>query len=240
MHRALAPIGHMNYRRFIVLTRDRTGSNMLVQALNSHPKIASDYEVFAKLYGRTEEEIMSHAFGRQPFYIRAKGFKIFYYHPQDDSDSPVWEMLQAIEGLHVIHLKRRNILNALVSSRVAYQTGIYGVRNDREASSSIEQLPLIRFTPEELEADFHKNRQWEDWGKRTFADKPMLDVAYEDVARDLTREVGRVAEFLGLKAHTPKTDFRKQRTRPMYDVVENYGELKVHFQGTEWEAFFED
>ena len=240
LHRALAPVGHMNYKKFVVLTRDRTGSNMLIQSLNSHPRIAADYEVFAKLYDRSEAEIMSRTYGRQPFYIRAKGFKIFYYHPQDAADSSVWDMLQAIDGLRVIHLKRRNILNALVSSRIAYQTGVYGVRNDREASTYMDDLPTIHFTPEELEADFHKNRQWEDWGKRTFENKPMLDVAYEDIASDLSREVGRIVEFLGLPPHTPKTDFRKQRSRSLSETIENYGELKAHFQDTDWKTFFDD
>jgi len=238
MYQALAPIGQLNYKKFVVLTRDRTGSNMLIQSLNSHPRIAADYEVFAKLYDRSEEEILDRTYGRQPFYIRAKGFKIFYYHPQDAEGSPVWELLQAVEGLHVIHLKRRNILNALVSSRVAYQTGVYGVRNEREASQYGDTLPTVRFTPKELEDDFIRNREWEVWGARTFADKPSLDVVYEDIAANLTGEVGRVVTFLGLIPHVPHTDFRKQRTRSLWDTVENYGDLKAHFQGTEWEGFF--
>ncbi|MGB9498505.1 MAG: hypothetical protein ACKVE4_01885 [Dissulfuribacterales bacterium] len=34
--------GHTNFRRFIVLSRSRTGSNLLISFLNSHPKYYED------------------------------------------------------------------------------------------------------------------------------------------------------------------------------------------------------
>ncbi len=94
LHRLLSPIGHRSYRRFVVLTRDRTGSNMLIQSLNSHPNIAADYEIFGKLNGESEKTILDRSFSKQPFYIKAKGFKIFYYHPQDADSSPIWRCLR--------------------------------------------------------------------------------------------------------------------------------------------------
>lgn len=238
-HKVLAPVGHRDYRKFVVLTRDRTGSNRLIQALNSHPKIASDYEVFGKIYDSSEREILDRTFGRQPFYIAAKGFKIFYYHPQDRTDSPIWAMLRDIEDLHVIQLRRENLLHALVSSRIAYQTGVYGIRTDGDAKSYDIDAAKVQFTPEELEADFARNKEWEDWGKTYFADKPFLDVTYENTVIDLARETSRISTFLGLKPHSPKTDFRKQRHNPINETIENYEELKRHFQSSRWRSFFE-
>ncbi len=240
VHSALSPAGTRSYRSFLVLSRSRTGSNMLIQSLNSHPGIAADYEIFAKLSGRAEADILDRAYGRQPFYIQAKGFKIFYYHPQDATGSPVWDMLQAVEGLHVIHLKRRNILHALVSSRVAYQTGIYGVRSDREAARFQEAVPQVRFTPEELERDFRQTRQWERDGAARFAGKPILDVDYEDMVADLPGQFRRITDFLGVAPRPPRTDFKKQRTRSLWDTVENYGELRSNFRGSVWEHFFDE
>jgi len=238
MHRIFAPIGHRNYRSFVVLSRSRTGSNMLIQSLNSHPRIAADYEIFGKLDGRREEDILAHTFSKQPFYISAKGFKIFYYHPQDKTDSSVWEMLQSIDGLHVIHLKRRNILNALVSSRVAYQTGIYGVRSKREAETYKKDLPTVCFTPEELERDFNQTLQWERDGAALFSDKPMLAVEYEAMTANLHSEFRRITDFLGVSPRAPRTDFKKQRTRSLRESVSNYDELKMHFKGTQWKDLF--
>ena len=239
-HRAFSLVGSKSYRKFIVLSRSRTGSNMLIQSLNSHPNVAADYEIFAKLNGRSESDILARAFAKQPFYIQAKGFKIFYYHPQDATDSPVWDMLQGVDGLHVIHLKRRNILHALVSSRVAYTTGIYGVRSEREVQAYQNALPKVRFTAEELERDFSQTRNWEAEGAARFADKPCLEVDYEGMASDLSAEFRRITDFLGVAPRPPRTDFKKQRTRSLWDSVENYQELKERFSATEWAAFFDE
>ena len=46
-------------------------------------------------------------------------------------------------SLFVIHLKRRNILRALVSSRIAYNTGIYGVRSEKDETEYRNKIQSI-------------------------------------------------------------------------------------------------
>jgi LPS sulfotransferase NodH len=239
-YHALSLVGSRDFVPFVVLTRDRTGSNMLIQALDAHPHIAADYEIFGRLRGRREADILARAYGRQPFYIRAKGFKIFYYHPQDAPGSPVWDMLAAVERLHVIHLRRRNILHALVSSRLAYQTGIYGVRSAKEAAKFGNSLPTVSFTAEELERDFQQTRTWEREGIARFEGRPTLDVTYEDMTADLPGQFTRITDFLGVVPRPPHTDFKKQRTRSLRETVENFDSLLEHFRGTEWEVLFDE
>ncbi|MEO1701528.1 MAG: sulfotransferase [Pseudomonadota bacterium] len=236
---ALLPVGTGNFRPFVVVTRDRTGSNMLMQALDSHPQLAAEYEIFGRLEGRREEDVLHRAYARQPFYIRAKGFKIFYYHPQDKTNSKVWELLASIDSLHVIHLRRRNILHALVSSRVAYKSGIYGLRSDRDAAKYGGELPTISFTPEGLERDFQQTRMWEQGAVNRFENRPILDVTYEAMTADLPGQFERITDFLGVARRQPQTDFKKQRTRPLSETIENYVALKMHFAGTSWEEFFD-
>jgi len=84
--KVLSRNGHYKYRRFIVLTRGRTGSNMLAKA-----------------------------YSMQPRYIYAKGFKIFYFHPKDNDPNNIRSDLGKFDDLLVIHLKRRNILRTLIS-----------------------------------------------------------------------------------------------------------------------------
>jgi LPS sulfotransferase NodH len=240
LHRTLAPIGQSNYRRFIVLTRDRTGSNMLMQALNSHPNIAADYEIFGKLHGESEESILDRSFGKQPFYIRATGFKIFYYHPQDAEDSPIWNMLTDMEDLHVVHLKRRNLLRAEVSSRIAYTTGIYGVRSKKESAQFQNAISAVRFSPEDLDRLFTQNRRWEQDAAERFAGHPLMEVVYEDMVANFEGEYRRVLEFLGLGYRPPRTDFRKQGAKSLRDLVMNYDDLKRSFIGTAWEDYFDE
>ena len=239
-YRLLAPVGHLNYRKFVVLTRDRTGSTMLMQVLNSHPNIVADLEIFANLKGRSEKSILDRCFGRQPFYIKARGFKIFYYHPQDAAGSPIWDMLAGMDGLHVIHLKRRNILHTAVSSKIAYATRIYGVRSESQEASYKEKLKAINITVDQLDHEFSRTRKWEKEGAEKFAGHPMIDVFYEDVAANRDAEFERITSFLGLPYRKPATSLRKQRTDSMRDLVSNYDALKAHFSTTEWADFFDD
>lgn len=240
LHKAFAPVGYRDHRRFIVLTRDRTGSNMLIQSLNAHSNIAADYEIFGKIYGEPETSILNRCFSKQPFYIQAKGFKIFYYHPQDAESSPIWELLAAMEDLHVIHLKRRNLLHAEVSSRVAYTTGVYGVRSEKEYSEYQKKLSPVQFSHEDLLRLFRQNQKWESAGAEIFSGHQLIEVYYEDMSAQFDREYRRVLKFLGIKYRPPRTDFKKQRTKIMRDLVENYDDLKASFIGTEWESFFDD
>jgi LPS sulfotransferase NodH len=240
MYKLLAPVGHRDYRRFIVLTRDRTGSNMLIQMLNSHPNVAADYEIFAKLYGQTEQSILHKAFSKQPFYIKAKGFKIFYYHPQDSDSKVVWELLQPMNDLYVIHLKRRNILRTLISSRVAYNTGIYGVRSEKEATAFRNRIQPIIYPAEQLREHFEQTRNWEKSGQKTFENHPMISIDYEDLVEYGEQTFKEVTDFIGVAFRRPRTDFKKQATQPLRSLLENYDELKSEFRGTRWGDFFDE
>lgn len=239
LHTVFAPVGHYSYRRFVVLTRDRTGSNMLIQMLNSHPNIAADYEIFAKLYGKSAQSILNKAFARQPFYIKAKGFKIFYYHPQDDSGA-IWDIIQSMDDLYVIHLKRRNILRTLVSSRIAYSTGVYGIRTHKEETNYRKKVNPIIYPFDRLRHDFIQTKEWERYGEDKFNDHPMLSIYYEDMVNDRNATFNTITDFLGLSRKEPRTDFKKQGTKRLHEMLENYDQLKRSFIGTEWEVFFDE
>jgi hypothetical protein len=135
-----------DYTRFVVLSHPRTGSTLLVQALNSNPGIVCLGEVFnwvhhyvgydLKGYDNYREEdyklrnkdpvafLHSRVFSQQPETIRALGFKLHYYHC-----SPPWgftglaEHLAQDNGTRVIHLQRRNLLKTLVSNTIGQRTG---------------------------------------------------------------------------------------------------------------------
>ena len=126
-HKLLSAVGNNQYRRFIVLSRSRTGSNLLISLLNSHPHIYTEREIFGKLSGRN--------------YVKAKGFKIFYYHPLDDDSCSIWDELQSLDDLYVIHLKRRNILRTLLSRKTAGIQDVWSVGSDRH-SSCREQISV--------------------------------------------------------------------------------------------------
>jgi hypothetical protein len=68
----------------------------------------------------------------------------------------------------------------------------------------------------------------------------MLEVFYENLVAEQQAECDRILDFLGVCRRPLVTQIKKQRTRPLREVIENYHELKKHFAGTEWARFFDE
>lgn len=146
--------------------------------------------------------------------------------------------LAAARDIHVIHLKRRNILRTLISRKIA-------AKKDSWATTTAGRLDAgphkaVSFTREELEERFRRTRRWEAEGDRRFATHPLLSVRYEDLARDPGGTVAQVLDFLGVQRVPLATDLRKQNPERLSDLVSNYAELKAAFAGSQWAAFFEE
>jgi LPS sulfotransferase NodH len=238
VYKLFATGGHMRYKKFIVLSRPRTGSNMLISFLNSHPNIHAKSEIFANLNGRACKDILARGFARQPFYVKAAGFKIFYHHPFDDDSGDVWDILTGVDDLRIIHLKRRNTLRALISRKIAVAQGVWTVSLSDPPKDN--ENKAVTFTVQELEAGFRETKRWVQFGDEKFKAYPMLTVYYEDLVNDPETVFRKITDFLGVRFVSPRTDLKKLNPEKMRDLVTNYAELKSAFQGTEWQAFFEE
>ena len=155
---------------------------MLVQYLNSHPHIRCEYETLGILDNRSGPALVKRIYSKQPFFTKAKGFKVFYYHPMDASDEvfeQTWKALVSIPNLHMIHLKRINVLETAISSKIAYQTGLYGNTGTKNTSnthsnhSKDSQLSVV-FPVEKLQALFEQTKLWEDDWPSVFLTAPKL------------------------------------------------------------------
>lgn len=234
-------LGYFGYKKFIVLTRSRTGSNMLVSMLNSHPSICAKGEIFVQLKGRSVEEVLSSVYSKYPRSIKAVGFKIFYYHPVDDQKSNlVWNELMKIEDLYVIHLKRKNILRSELSREIARATNVWknkSERNDKEIQIEDKQVYLKK---EELCKRFEETREWELSYEAMFEGKTMMDIYYEDLIDSPQSEFQKITDFLNLGFFLPTTSLKKQNPEKFSDLIVDYESLKRDFTDTEWSSFFED
>ena len=239
-HKLLATVGHKEFRRFIVLSRSRTGSNMLISFLNSHPNIHAQGEIFSKLSGRNHKDVLAKAFARQPFYVKAKGFKIFYYHPQDGKSSGIWEDLASLDDLYVIHLKRRIVLRTLISRKIAGIQDVWVSKSADRPSGADRKEIAVTFTVDELREGFKQTKAWEQAGDDTFRNHPLISIDYEDLVNHPEQTFRQVTEFLGVRYLQPETKLKRQNTRSIMETVTNYEELKSAFSGTEWQPFFDD
>ena len=235
----LSTVGNHEYKRFIVLSRSRTGSNLLISLLDSHSQIHVKGEKFVRLRGRDHKKILANLFSKQPHFLKAKGFKIFYEHPLDDDSCSIWEDLQSMEDLYVIHLKRKNILRTLLSRKIAGIQNVWAVTPNEKSHSCQEQV-TVSFTVDELNAGFRQTREWEEMGDASFSRHPLLSIDYEELVADRATTLRKVTQFLGVEYRSPKTELLKQSCGSMREQISNYDELKSAFAETEWGHFFED
>jgi len=232
----LAP-GHRDYRPFVVVSQARTGSNLLVSLLDSHPHIDARGELLQRLQGATVASRLSEIYGPKPRRIQAAGFKCFYYHPLDDPEAPIWSQLRAVDQLHVVHLTRRNVLRTVTSRGLAGLTGEWLERRPSPAGGAVEAKPRVRFTPEELTLAFEQNEAWAAECAEGFRDHPMLDVVYEDLASG-PAAIDKVVAFLGVGPHSLTTTLRRQNPEPLSELIDGFDELRQAFEGTRWAPYF--
>ena len=209
---------------------------MLISFLNSHPHIYARGEIFKRLNGKNYKTILTGMFSKHPRNVKAAGFKIFYYHPQDVDSCTLWEELINMQKLYVIHLKRRNILRTLISRKIAGLQDFWSIEDGRSSQSSGEKA--VEFTVEELKKGFEQTRQWEKEYKNMFNAHPMLDLYYEDLVSSPEREFEKTMNFLDIQYIEPQTKLRKQNPEKSSHLISNFKELKQAFSDTEWALFF--
>jgi len=226
-----------DYVKFIVLGFPRSGSNLLLEALNSHPNTIAEREIFARLDGRSVDQILARVFVPAPRRIKAIGFKIFYRHPADDASGTVWEQLRAMPDLHIIHIKRRNLLRQLTSVKIAWTTGVY-YETKRPAIPLSERR--TQFTEDDLARSFRMIRAFEAKFTDLFDSHPVLELNYEDLISEPQSHFRRVTDFLDLEPALFRITLKKQNPEGLRQLISNYAELKEHFKDTEWAAFFDE
>ncbi|NJN94861.1 MAG: sulfotransferase [Anaerolineales bacterium] len=253
-HRAFSVFGHNDYKRFIVLGRPRIGSTWLISLLDSHPNIYARGEIFLKLNGRDYREILNRTFCKQPPHVKAVGFKIFYLQPYDNKDCGIWPELIEMRQVQVIHLKRKNILQTLLSKKISQQTKIAKATKGnqlkdiqkRKVELSYEtylqdiQERKVEFTSEELVTEFNTLKRLEAEFDDKFRSHPLLTVYYEDLVSRLNAEMETITNFLGLPFYPPKSQYVKLNPENPSNLIANYESLKREFSGTEWAQFFEE
>lgn len=229
-----------NRKLFIVLARPRTGSTLLMSYLNSHPDVNANGEVLARLNGRCHRAALRSAFARnrKRGLFKARGFKLFFDHPFDTADDELFETLSKLPNLHVIHLKRRNLLRRFVSRKIAHQSGQWCMFNPNAGKSPQEKK--LRVEVNEIMNEFQRANILEQKCNRYFIDYPMISVDYEYLAEYPNIVFRHVCDFLGVTEAVPATELLKQNPEPLRALVENYSELKQTFASTPWSYLFNE
>ncbi len=239
--------GQSDYVAFVVLTRSRTGSTLLVTTLDSHPEIRCGEELFQWMRHSDAVARLDRTFGPQAPDVRARGFKIFYYHPLD-SDVDVFALLREVPDLKVIHLVREDVLATIISSKVAEATDQWRVTNDHGATAAAPAA--IDIAADVLAAEFEATESMIAAGCQRLAGLDWLDVTYEalvsgsavsdSAVSDSATELDRIQDFLGVTQRPMGSVLKQQRRSSKRDQLTNYDDLAATFAGTRWGRFFDE
>lgn len=255
--------GSQAYQKFIVLTRARSGSNLLGDLLGSSSQILlfgeifqnkqrriiwnhwqpDDYKSQAVRSLRNEKPIQfleEVVFRPYPRRIKAVGFKLFYSHGADPVWQPIWDYLKQDRSIKIIHLQRQNILKSHLSKAIATQRKCHIERRGlfQPAAPPVEDIDPVELSYEACLQDFEQTVHWRKEAVEFFQDHAVKEVVYEDFIRNWDATLQSLQEFLGTQPQPLRTSIVKQSKRAMSESISNYWELKQRFENTPWAAFF--
>jgi LPS sulfotransferase NodH len=145
-----------------------------------------------------------------------------------------WDFLVGDLSLAVIHLRRRNALDTLISLKRAFATNEWwSLKSDSRPAFT------VRLDPEECGRYFQKLSDSQDAADAAFAAHPKIDLVYEDLVERQQDALDGVFTLLGVPRARLTTRMTKQNPAPARETVANYEQLKDHFRRTRWGALFE-
>ena len=249
-----------DYTKFILLGRPRSGTNLLITTLEQHPALLAYGELLQQstvrwnrkmglerrhwiehAYDEPQEYLTNVVFRDYPTKIKAVGFKLFYHHARKKPQKKVWQFLREDRDLHVIHLRRRNLLKIVLSRKLADRSGVWRLLGPQASElTDISDHPRpIYLDYDDLQRRFTRMKAVEERRGAYYSGHPQLNLWYEDLAGEFAAQTRLVQEFLELDPRPLQPMIRKQAKRPLDEQIENYAELKKRFAGSEWVGFFE-
>ncbi|MBT1695486.1 hypothetical protein KK083_01270 [Fulvivirgaceae bacterium PWU4] len=248
----------MSYNKFVVICTARTGSVYLSTKLHSHSNILCYLEMFdgkekdldffagdlisglpvslqeaKKMRNEKPDEFLQKIIFRDyPENIKAVGFKFHYPHAKDYPS--VLNKIIDDRSIRILHLKRPNILDSLVSLKKAMLTRKW--INHPHHEDTVSEDAKVTLDYENCRAYF--NEIEEEWSRfdRYFRHHQVLNLDYDEVTADKTDEA--IMDFLEVPRCEIKSRLRKHPVVKHSVAVQNYYELKEKFRDTQWSAFF--
>jgi len=224
--------GRKDYVKFIVMTRSRTGSNLLISLLNSHKNINAQGEIFRRLNGRNAQNILSGIFPKKSLH-KCFGFKLFYYHPLDSSQNDydlIWKQITSDRSIKIIHLTRENLLRVHVSRLIAGKT-------DDWANAKITNVikdKTVKVDPSELIKDIETTKNYILKTRRLFEHHDVLEITYEDLINNRQDTLDLILNHLNQERLMLQSDLIKQNPEKLDDLISNYNEVKEVIQNSKY------
>lgn len=243
----------------VVISEQRTGSNLLLGQIAQHPDITNFGEVFnpkqvsavPKTLSREEyvalkaddpvRALQEHIFppsaisNEPPVHV----FKLQYQNIKSADGDRVMDLLSTVSAdLHVIHLIRRNAFERYVSKLNAEKTSKYFVSKGSEQPRQPDPYPIGREEARRAMRHYLDDVQMVKARLKGKGWPHKLTVFYEDLVTQRMKTMKRIFEFLNLPPMRPEIRSQKQSIPPRFQV-RNYEKLRERFSESSFADFFE-
>jgi LPS sulfotransferase NodH len=228
-------------RRICIVTNGRTGSELLVDLLNGHPRMLCEGEIlgtprrdpFRFVRGRT-------IIARRRQHVDAYGFKInVHYLALANRRWTMPTLIEALvrDGFGIVRLRRENLLRQAISTMRAGPTRTFHV------TEAVRSVPL-HVDPINVLSVMRQFESSDEFLDKLLAKVETVEVTYEDDIepegrRDAT--LSRVFTLAGLEPATvPRSALKQTTPRSLTDAVENHQEIRTFLTGTRYEQYLFD
>ncbi|WP_226561899.1 hypothetical protein [Salipiger thiooxidans] len=222
--------GHRDYRHFVVLTRSRTGSSLLLDGLGSHPGVVVRGEVFRHSRPVPNSVLLSTIWGRHARSTSAVGFKIFHYHPNDKRDEDLWKRIADTPQLHVLHLEREDTLSLVLSGATAAHRNAYH-NYGGSASAAPEQFAV---DTDKILRDLERISEIRERRLAQFAHHRMLSLDYSELQADAEDVFSRCFTFLGIPSSKTHVALKPSTPTDYPSLIANYDTLISALTNAGW------
>ena len=236
-------------KKFLIISNGRTGSNLLVSFLRQSPNTRMYGEVLGGYFlrqGIVRRKIVKDGPGAYLDMMLARtlfethvGMKILYLQLgqpyADRKEIPnlgeAYEALKRDRSLHIIHLRRQNLLDVALSEALARETNSFV---GREYGDVKIELPVKWWLD-----NIGRLERWIDKYRKLFRDHPYMEMTYEDLTHDVEGSLEKICGFLELPTFPVEMQMRRQRRKSREAMIANYSALKDAFANTRYSDFFE-
>jgi LPS sulfotransferase NodH len=216
-------------RNLLILSAGRSGSTLLVNYLNSHPRIYcrgeilnSGTKIYGCLEGKSRERLLLHI---RSYYRQRRGQYVgakFHTHQFDELALPLRDVVEALHQPKVIVLYRENLLETYVSLQIARGNNLW-------CSDSVVNHEAIRVDWHDfLRYAAHERARWENCLAAVVGSCATHTLTFEEMVGDPQKALDGVFAFLGLPTCPVTTRTIRQNPQPLSDKIVNYAELPIN------------
>ncbi|MEM8910051.1 MAG: hypothetical protein AAGD05_19530 [Bacteroidota bacterium] len=239
--RAWQVVNHLG--KFVVFGQGRTGSTLLVDLLNSHPKIVCEEEIYHRHKHPFSGKVRWPYWFLRGIEVRHSGqffgFKVKIYQLDKQQHLRPTDFLDHLEqrGYQLIYLRRNNFLEHALSGLMAQKTKRFHLHKEE----SYEHQPFA-FSAQELEDRIQRRAMLQNQELDCLQGRTYFEVVYErDLKNSEMHQVicDQIFAYLGLESAPVQTNLRKVIRRAPSDQLSNYTQLKHYFRHTPYQQFFD-